>query len=57
MDVDVRLLVRVFLVVGGLAYVGWGLVDGGTTFLALGALAVALGLYGIWRDRPGDAGR
>jgi hypothetical protein len=56
MDVDLRLLLRVFLVVGGLAYVGWGFLEGGTTFLAIGALAVVVGLYGIWREHPRNAG-
>ncbi|MEF8782343.1 MAG: hypothetical protein V5A39_02565 [Haloarculaceae archaeon] len=50
MDVSFRTLLRLFLVVGGLGYVAWGALDARTTFVGLGLLAVALGLFGLWRE-------
>jgi hypothetical protein len=50
MDVSLRTLLRLFLVVGGIGYVAWGALEARTTFVGLGLLAVALGLFGLWRE-------
>ena len=48
MDWHPRTLVRIFLLVGGLVYVGSGLLSGSLPQLALGVAAAALGAFGLW---------
>jgi len=45
-----RTLVRVFLLVGGLAFIVLGAVDGSLFNLGLGAVAAFLGLVGLWME-------
>lgn len=48
-----RTIVRVFLVVGGIAFLVVGALDQSIFELALGALAVVLGAVGLWMERSG----
>ena len=48
MDWHPRTLVRIFLLVGGLVYVGSGVLSGSLAQLALGVAATALGAFGLW---------
>lgn len=48
---DFRTLVRLFLVVGGVAYAAFGLLEGSTVEVGFGALAALLGGFGLWWDR------
>jgi hypothetical protein len=50
MTLEFRTLVRFFLVVGGLVYVAWGLLDGRAVFVAMGVAAVVVGAIGLWRE-------
>jgi hypothetical protein len=56
MDWQLRTLVRIFLVVGGLWYLITGALSGAVPSMALGAVATALGAFGLWwefRDSGG----
>lgn len=46
-----RTLVRVFLVVGGVAYAAGGVLTESPVNVGFGLLAAALGGFGIWWDR------
>lgn len=48
MDWSFRTLVRGFLLVGGLAYVAWGILDDSMVTLGFGILAAAIGAFGLW---------
>ena len=48
MSMDFRTLVRVFLIVGGITYAVFGVVSGSTFEVGFGALAAALGGFGLW---------
>lgn len=48
---DFRTVVRVFLVVGGLAFAVAGALEGSALEVGFGALAVLLGAFGLWWDR------
>lgn len=48
MDLGFRTLLRVFLLVAGLVYIGLGIVRGSLFSIALGAAAVTLGTVGLW---------
>lgn len=50
MDVDFRTILRAFLIVGGLALLLVGILDGSTTNAAIGAIAVLVGAVGFWFD-------
>ncbi len=52
---DFRTLVRAFLVVGGLGYAAFGLLEGSTLEVGFGALAALLGGFGLWWDRRESA--
>jgi len=45
-----RTLVRVFLLVGGLAFIVLGTLDSSLFNLGLGAVAAFLGLVGLWME-------
>jgi len=54
MDWDARTALRVVLVAGGVGYVVWGAIDGQLALVGAGALAVAVGLFGLYREgHPG----
>ena len=48
MSMDFRTLVRVFLLVGGIAYAVFGVISGSTFEVGFGALAAVLGGFGLW---------
>jgi hypothetical protein len=48
MDVTGRTLLRVFLVVGGIAILVLGIVSDDPFQAGLGAVATALGAFGLW---------
>ena len=48
MEWTFRAVVRAFLLVGGSAYLVYGLVDGTTFDVALGAFAAVVGAIGLW---------
>jgi hypothetical protein len=48
-----RTLLRVFLLVGGLAFTVMGTLEGSLFNLALGAVAAFLGLVGLWMEYRG----
>jgi len=50
MDWTFRTVVRAFLLVGGLAYVVWGVLDGSLVTIGLGVLATVLGAVGLWSE-------
>ena len=50
MDWSFRTLVRAFLVVGGLAYVAVGALQGDLATAAIGVLAVVLGAVGLYSE-------
>ena len=50
MDWSFRTVVRAFLLVGGLVYVGWGVLDGSMVTIGLGVLAAVLGVIGLWSE-------
>lgn len=52
---DFRTLVRVFLVVGGVAFAVAGALEGSTLDVGFGALAALLGAFGLWWDRRESA--
>lgn len=52
---DFRTLVRVFLVVGGVLYAAFGLLDGSSLQAGFGVLAALLGAFGLWWDRRESA--
>jgi hypothetical protein len=56
MDWNFRTGLRGFLVVGGLAFVGLGAMDGSLFDLGIGILAAVLGAFGLWRERTERAG-
>ena len=45
-----RTLLRVFLLVGGLAFVVLGTLDGSLFNIGLGSVAAFLGLVGLWME-------
>lgn len=51
MDWDARTLLRGFLLIGGLLFVGVGLVRGEPFDVGIGAFAAVLGGFGLWYDR------
>lgn len=51
MDVTPRTLLRAFLLVGGLAFLGFGLLESSMFHLGIGILAGALGAFGLWWER------
>ena len=51
MELSFRTVVRAFLLVGGSAYLVYGLVDGTTFDVALGAFAAVVGAIGLWSMR------
>ena len=51
MELTFRTVVRGFLLVGGSAYFVYGLVDGTTFDIALGAFAAVVGAVGLWSIR------
>jgi hypothetical protein len=53
MEWTYRTILRVFLVVGGVAIVVVGALEGSTFELALGVLAIVLGAIGLWMERTG----
>jgi len=53
MDLDLRSSLRVVLVAAGVGYVLWGAIDGRTTLVLVGLLAVVVGFAGIWREGLG----
>ncbi len=53
MDWDARTALRVVLVAGGVGYVVWGAIDGQLRLVGVGALAVAVGLFGLYREGLG----
>lgn len=50
MRLSFRTLVRGFLLVGGLAFVVLGTLDGSRFNVGLGAVATFLGLVGLWTE-------
>lgn len=51
MDWTFRTILRGFLLVGGLAFVGFGAVEGTLFDLGIGIVAAVLGALGLWRER------
>ena len=51
MELTFRTVLRAFLLVGGSAYLVYGLVDGTTFDVALGAFAAVVGAIGLWSMR------
>ena len=51
MDIGFRVLVRVFLLVGGLAFAVVGGLEGSGGQVAFGVLAALLGGFGLWWRR------
>lgn len=51
MDIAPRTVLRAFLLVGGLTFIGFGLLDSSMFHLGLGVLAAALGAFGLWWER------
>lgn len=50
MDWNSRALLRAFLLVGGLLYLGLGIARGQVFGMSLGIVAAALGGFGLWVD-------
>jgi len=50
MDRDFRTLLRGFLLVGGIVFLGLGVLRGDQFNVALGALAAAMGGFGLYWD-------
>lgn len=48
MEWNLRTVVRVFLIAGGIGYVVWGAVTGRTLWIALGVAAAVIGVVGLW---------
>ena len=51
MEWTFRAVVRAFLLVGGIAYLVYGVVEGGTFDVVLGAFAAVVGAIGLWSMR------
>jgi len=56
METDFRTLVRGFLLVGGIAFAAFGVVEGSTFNVGFGVVAAFLGGFGLWWERrePSD---
>ncbi|MFP4626474.1 MAG: hypothetical protein ACLFNI_07775 [Natronomonas sp.] len=53
MEWTFRTVVRGFLLVGGLIYVAWGILDGTQVTLVVGIIAALLGAFGLWWEFSG----
>jgi hypothetical protein len=50
MEWTFRTLIRGFLVIGGLGYMAWGVLDDSLVTLGFGVAAVLLGAFGLWSE-------
>lgn len=55
-EIGFRTLVRGFLLIGGLVFVAWGVIEGSLANIGLGLVATLLGGIGLWWEWKKQAG-